>query len=103
MDIKVLCFIGLELKSNVWGLQVIAITNGASTDIPVLGSVIPVGSYLQAIGADTSGVIWVSGSNIDDISVQNNVYVIDGLGKVAAVTGLTYATGAGILSGATFL
>ena len=83
-------------------MQVFPITNGAGTATPTLGSVITVGSYIQAIGADFSGDVWVAGSTISDDTVTNNVYVISNVNSVSTVrnvTGLTYAAGAGTFSG----
>lgn len=81
-------------------LQVIPITHvDGPFAYPTLGASIPVGSNLQAIGADPTGNVWVAGSTITDISFTNNVYVITNGSTVQSVTGLAYAYGAGVLSG----
>ena len=76
------------------------ITNAAGTSTPTLGAVIPVGSNLQAIAADRVSNIWVAGSTVTDTTITPNVYVITkGTSTVTAVTGLTLASGAQILTG----
>lgn len=84
-------------------MQVFPITNAAGGAPPTLGTAISVGSYLQAIGNDASSTTWVSGSIITDTSAANAVYVINGASNtVTLVAGLSYATNAGRLSGASF-
>ena len=80
-------------------MQVYPITD-AGTATPTLGTVIPVGSHLQAIAADSSKNVWLAGTSIGETTETNNVFVITSGNTVKTVTGLTYAIDATTLGGA---
>lgn len=78
-------------------MQIIA--NAAGTGTPTLGSIISIGSNLQAIAADRTSNIWVSSVVVTDTGTTNTLYVVAGT-TVSTVTGLTFDTGYQLLSGA---
>ena len=91
----------LAVKYGTDDVQVFQISNAAGTGMPTLGSVIKVGSNLQAISADRTSNIWLAGSSITDDSITSDMYTIKaGSTTATPVTGLSMASGAQILSGA---
>lgn len=66
-----------------------------STGVPRVGAVISTGSFVQTLGTDRSGSIWVSAPSFSDTAVEpNGVYVIaKGASTATAVAGLSFLGG----------